>query len=99
MSSSLSTVTQSSARRPATAADVDAWHRVDVRCWPALARTRVTLVGGLGTEALEAIDDAIRTAEAGAHTLTLDLSQISSITEHARSELMTRGLRSQVALR
>jgi hypothetical protein len=75
-------------------ADVGAWHRVDVRRWPALARTRITFIGVLDTEAVEAIDDAVDSAEAGAHSLTLDLTQIASVTSHAFSELMTRGYQS-----
>lgn len=80
-------------RGPLPGADVSAWHRVDVRCWPALARTRITFIGVLDTEAVEAIDDAIVSAEASAHSPTLDLTQIASITPHALTELMIRGYR------
>ena len=78
-------------REHETGADVQAWHRVDVRCWPALARTRITVIGVLASEAVEAIDGAIDSAEASAHSLTLDLTHIGSITAHALSELASRG--------
>ena len=71
--------------------DVEASHRLRVRSWPALARTHVSVTGALGIEAVDAIDDALRSVGTGDGSLTLDLSLISSITPGARSELTARG--------
>ena len=68
----------------------ETWHRVDIRTDAALARTHVTLLGALDHEAMTTIDDAIEHAEANHHTLTIELSQMSSITPDALIALLTR---------
>jgi hypothetical protein len=71
------------------------WHRVDVTVSAALARTHVTLLGALESRAIAVIDDAIELAEANGHTLTLELSQMSSITPDALAALLARSPRLQ----
>ncbi|MBE2314592.1 hypothetical protein DVA67_001290 [Solirubrobacter sp. CPCC 204708] len=71
--------------------EVETWHRVDSAACPALARTKVTVTGVLDLSAVEAIDDAVQSAEASGHELTFDLSHISTITAGALDELLSRG--------
>jgi hypothetical protein len=66
------------------------WHRVDVRDSPVLARTRVSLIGVLDSRAIETIDEAVLQAEDTGHTLTFELSEISSITPDALATLLDR---------
>jgi ABC-type transporter Mla MlaB component len=68
----------------------ETYHRVDVHSSAALARTQVTLLGVLDNDAIEEIEEAIELAEANEHTLTFELSQISSITPDALAALLTR---------
>jgi hypothetical protein len=77
-------------RKRATDDTGDSWHRVDVCCSAALARTRVSVLGVLDTHAIEAVDHAVRTAKANAHAVTLELHEISSVTPHALNALLTR---------
>jgi hypothetical protein len=72
------------------------WHRLDVSCWDALARTYVSMIGVLDTKAVGEIDLAVRTAEERQHSLVLNLEQISSVTPQAMNELLTRGRRPRV---
>jgi hypothetical protein len=76
---------------PLDARATENWHRLDVRCWHALARTSVSMIGVLDTKAVEEIDLAVRTAEERQHSLVLNLEQISSVTPQAMNELLTRG--------
>ncbi len=69
----------------------ETWHRVDVCNSTALARTQVTLIGGLDIRAIESIDEAVQLAEDNGHTLTFELAEISSITPEALAALLTRG--------
>ena len=78
-------------RRETVITELKPWHRLDVCCRPALARTHITMTGVLDTEAVAAIDGAIRTAENSAHALTLDLTRISTVTPSALDDLLTRG--------
>ena len=78
-------------RRPIahTLARTDApWHRLDVRHWDALAHTSVSVLGILDTQAVEAIDDAVRTADLRRHTLSVELREISSVTPDALAALL-----------
>jgi hypothetical protein len=69
------------------------WHRLDVCCSDALARTRVRVIGALDCDAVDEIDRAVLTAEVQQHSLVLDLGQVSSVTPQAMRELLTRGPR------
>lgn len=71
-------------------AELNAWNRLDVRSWPALARTHVTLTGALDSRAIAAIDRVARAAEGSAHVLSLDLTHASTLTPSARDELRSR---------
>lgn len=73
------------------AAPVTNWHRLDVRSWGALARSRVRLIGALDMDAVDEIDRAVLTAEVQEHSLVLDLGQVSSVTPEAMHELLNRG--------
>ena len=64
------------------------WHRLDVRHWDALAHTSVSVLGILDTQAVEAIDDAVRTADFQRHTVSVELQQISSVTPEALEALL-----------
>ena len=64
------------------------WHRLDVRHWDALAHTSVSVLGILDTQAVEAIDDAVRTADFLRHTVSVELQQISSVTPDALEVLL-----------
>jgi hypothetical protein len=75
-------------------AERTAWNRLDVRSWPALARTRITLTGVLDSRAVEAIDCAVRAAESRRYALSLDLTHASTLTSSARDQLRSRGHRS-----
>ncbi|MBE2320540.1 hypothetical protein DVA67_031550 [Solirubrobacter sp. CPCC 204708] len=75
-------------------AEREAWHRLDVCCRPALARTHITVLGVLDRTTIEDIDDAAATAAASAHALTFDLTQISTVTPGALDELLRRGCQS-----
>lgn len=77
---------------------VASWYRLDVRCWNALARTRVRVLGTLDTAAVDEIDRAVLTAEWRQHELVLDLGQVSSVTPEAMRELMTRDRLPRVAI-
>jgi hypothetical protein len=68
----------------------EAWHRLDVCCSVALARTRVRVLGVLDTHAIEAVDHAIAIAESDAHAITIETHEISSVTPHALNALLTR---------
>jgi hypothetical protein len=74
------------------------WHRMDVYSWEALARTEVSVIGALDSDAVEAIDLAVMTAQQHQYSLVLNLDQISSVTPRARDELLTRGCVPRVRL-
>jgi hypothetical protein len=74
------------------------WHRLDVCCSDAMARTRVRVIGALDSDAVEEIDLAVLTAEVDQYSLVLDLAQVSSVTPQAMQELLTRGRRPRVTL-
>ena len=71
------------------------WHRLDVCCSDALARTRVRVIGTLDSAAVDEIDLAVLMAEAHQHSLVLDLGQVSSVTPQAMHELLTRAPRAR----
>lgn len=66
------------------------WHRLDVCCSVALARTRVRVLGVLDTHAVEAVDRAVAIAEGKAHAVTIEMHEISSVTPRALDELLAR---------
>jgi hypothetical protein len=66
------------------------WHRVEITISAALARTHVTLLGALDNRAIAVIDEAIELAEANEHTVSFELSQMSSITPDALATLLAR---------
>jgi hypothetical protein len=68
----------------------DAWHRVDIYCSVALARTRVRVLGVLDTHAVEAVYDAIAIAEGEEHALTIEVHEVTSVTPQALRALLTR---------
>jgi hypothetical protein len=72
------------------------WHRLDVCSWEALARTEVSVIGTLDSDAVEAIDVAVMTAQQHHYSVVLKLDQVSSVTPRARDELLTRGRVPQV---
>jgi hypothetical protein len=69
------------------------WHRVEINISTALARTQITLLGALDNRAIAVIDETIAFARANGHTLTFELSQMSSITPAALSTLLARSHR------
>jgi hypothetical protein len=74
------------------------WHRLDVCSWEALARTQVSVIGALDSDAVEEIDVAVMTAQQQHFSVDLNLDQVSSVTPRAMQELLTRGRRPRVAL-
>jgi hypothetical protein len=73
------------------------WHRLDVCSWEALARTQVSVIGALDSDAVEEIDVAVMTAQQQHFSVDLNLDQVSSVTPRAMQELLTRGRRVALA--
>ncbi len=67
---------------------VPAVHRLEVRAWPALARTRLTLSGRVDASAIKALTRAIDHAQRQGHEVSLELSEIVAVVEDVRDDLM-----------
>jgi hypothetical protein len=74
------------------------WHRLDVCCSDAMARTSVSVIGALDSDAVDEIDIEVMSAEVSQHSLVLDLRQVSSVTPQAMQDLLTRGRRPRVTI-
>jgi hypothetical protein len=71
-------------------------HRLDIRAWPVIARTQLTLAGRVDTAAITALKRAIDHAQGQGHEVSLDVSEVVAVAREARHDLI--GLAYRVAL-
>jgi hypothetical protein len=72
-------------------------HRLDIRAWPSLARTELSLAGRVDRAAIKALRRAIDHAQGQGHEVALDLSEVIAIAREARLDLIALAYRLALA--
>jgi hypothetical protein len=71
-------------------------YRLDIRSWPAIARTQLTLAGQVDPAAIKALKGAIEHAQSLGHEVSLDVGEVVTIARESRHDLI--GLAYRLAL-
>jgi hypothetical protein len=72
-------------------------YRLDIRAWPSLARTELSMAGRVDRAAIKALRRAIDHAQGQGHEVALDLSEVIAIAREARLDLIALAYRLALA--